>query len=58
MNEENLTIICMDAMRKMTDEELCWIIRHGTKWLHDRLYYLKKDIKLKKEIEEAEKVMA
>ena len=41
MSEENLTTICMDAMRKMTDEELCWIIKHATNKLHDRLYYLK-----------------
>ena len=34
---DNLTVICMDAMKKMTDRELHWIIKHGTDCLHDRL---------------------
>lgn len=44
MSEENLTIICMEAMKKMTDEQLAWIIEYGTTCLYDRLYYLKKKI--------------
>lgn len=42
MDNENLTVICMDAMKEMTDRELAWIIKYGTSMLHDRLYYLKK----------------
>ena len=44
MSEEDLAIVCMDAMKKMTDRQLCWVIKHGTDYLHDRLYYLKKKI--------------
>jgi hypothetical protein len=44
MSEENLTTICMEAMKKMTDKQLAWIIKYGTSRLHDRLYYLKKKI--------------
>lgn len=44
MSDEDLTIVCMDAMKKMTDGQLAWIIKHGTDYLHDRLYYLKKKI--------------
>ena len=44
MSDEDLTIVCMEAMKKMTDEKLAWIIIHGTDYLHDRLYYLKKKI--------------
>tara|TARA_R100001230_G_C5548581_1_gene76974 strand:+ start:99 stop:257 length:159 start_codon:yes stop_codon:yes gene_type:complete len=44
MSEENLTTICTEAMKKMTDKQLAWIIKYGTSKLHDRLYYLKKKI--------------
>jgi hypothetical protein len=44
MSDEDLTIVCMEAMKKMTDRQLAWIIKHGTDYLHDRLYYLKKKI--------------
>ena len=44
MNDENLTIVCMEAMNKMTDKQLKWIVNYGTTKLHDRLYYLKKKI--------------
>ena len=46
MNEENLTIICMDAMKEMTDKELTWIIKYGTSKLYDRLHYLKKKMEV------------
>ena len=42
MSDESLTVSCMNAMKQMTDKELCWIIKYGTSRLHDRLYYLKK----------------
>lgn len=44
MSDEDLTIVCMEAMKKMTDKQLAWIIKRGTGYLHDRLYYLKKKI--------------
>ena len=44
MSDEDLEIVCMEAMKKMTDRQLAWIIKHGTDDLHDRLYYLKKKI--------------
>ena len=52
MSEENLTIICMEAMKKMTDEQLAWIIEYGTTCLYDRLYYLKKKIEQGVEVKE------
>tara|TARA_R100000329_G_scaffold44351_1_gene41477 strand:+ start:1868 stop:2026 length:159 start_codon:yes stop_codon:yes gene_type:complete len=50
MSDEDLTIVCMDAMKKMTDRQLAWIIKHGTGYLHDRLYYLKKKIEKEDEV--------
>ena len=44
MSEINLTTVCMNAMEKMTDKELCWVIRNGTIELHNRLYYLKQEM--------------
>ena len=44
MSKENLTTVCMEVMKKMTDRELAWIIKYGTSSLHDRLYYLKEKI--------------
>jgi hypothetical protein len=41
----------MEAMKKMTDEQLAWIIEYGTNCLYDRLFYLKKKIEIEQGVE-------
>jgi len=52
VSDETLTVSCMNAMKQMTDQELCWIIKYGTNSLHDRLRYLKKKREEREEGEE------
>ena len=54
MDNENLTVICMDAMKKMTDRELTWIIKYGTSMLYDRLNHLNNRLEIRQQINEME----
>ena len=44
MNDEDLEIVCMRAMKEMTHQQLAWIVKYGTDELHGRLRYLQKKI--------------
>ena len=44
MESHERTVTCMDIMKQMTDKQLAWIVKYGTSMLHDRLYYLKKNM--------------
>jgi hypothetical protein len=54
MESHERTVICMDAMKKMTDRELTWIIKYGTSKLYDRLHHLNNRLEIRQQINEME----
>jgi hypothetical protein len=54
MESHERTVICMDAMKGMTDRELTWIIKYGTSKLYDRLHHLNNRLEIRQQINEME----